>query len=53
MLERIAVEDRTYPEIVTAEWTMADETLEAIWPLEREEGEGWQPAVWTDERPEV
>lgn len=53
MLERIAVEDRPYPEIVTAEWTMADETLEAIWPLERQEGEGWQPAVWTDERPEV
>ena len=53
MLERIAVEDRPYPEIVTADWTMADETLASIWPLDRDEGDGWQPATWNDGRPEV
>lgn len=51
ILGRIAAEDRPYTELVTGDWTMADEMLATIWPIEREEGEGWQPARYTDGRP--
>lgn len=51
ILGRIAAEDRPYTELVTGDWTMADEMLETIWPVEREAGDGWQIARYTDGRP--
>ena len=51
ILGRVAAEDRPWTEIVTADWTMADELLASIWPVEREAGEGWQVARYTDGRP--
>jgi hypothetical protein len=51
LIGRVASEDRPWTEIVTADWTMANEMLEAIWPLERQEGEGWVEANYTDGRP--
>lgn len=51
ILSTIAAEDLPYSDIVTAEWTMADETLASAFPVQREEGEGWQRAVYTDGRP--
>ncbi len=51
ILERVAVEDRPWTELATADWTVADPLLASIWPLQRDEGEGWQPARYTDGRP--
>ncbi len=53
MLARIADEDRPWTELVTADWTLADPLLGQIWPLEREEGDGWTEARWTDARPDA
>ncbi len=54
MLERIAVENLSYVELMTGDWTMANETLGAIYPLDYpEDGEGWLPVHWTDGRPKA
>lgn len=52
ILERVANEDLPYTELVTADWTMANETLAQMWPVSYPDGaEGWQPATYTDARP--
>jgi len=52
MLERIATEDRPWTDVVTADWTMADERLATLWPLDYPPGvEGWRVAHYTDGRP--
>lgn len=52
VLARVASEDRPWTDAVTADWTMADDLLLDIWPLEAlEPGEGWRPARYTDGRP--
>ncbi|MCC6623616.1 MAG: DUF1592 domain-containing protein [Deltaproteobacteria bacterium] len=53
VVARVATEDRPWTELVTADWTMADATLEAIYPLAREAGPdaAWRPARYTDGRP--
>ncbi len=51
LIARVIAEDRPYAEIVTADWTMASALLGDIWPMSREDGEGWQPARYTDGRP--
>jgi hypothetical protein len=52
ILSRIAEEDLPYTEIVTGDWTMANELLGAAWPLTYPDGEtGWKPVSYTDNRP--
>jgi len=51
LMARVAASDRPWSEIVTADWTVADTLLEGIWPLDRDPGEGWQVARYTDGRP--
>lgn len=52
MVAEIARGDLPWTEAVTGDWTMADETLASVWPLERDgDGAGWQRARWTDARP--
>lgn len=51
VLAEVAANDLPWTDLVTADWTMADATLAAIWPLEREAGEGWTRARYTDGRP--
>ncbi len=52
LVARIVVTDRPFEEVVTADWTMADERLGAIWPVDYPEGAtGWQEVRWTDGRP--
>ncbi|MCP4809601.1 MAG: hypothetical protein GY884_30045, partial [Proteobacteria bacterium] len=51
LMARIAVEDRPWTDIVTAEGTMATELMEGAFPVTRDAGEGWQPATWNDARP--
>ena len=49
---RIAEEDLPYHQVVTADWTMANEVLGEIWPVNYPEGgEGWLPVQYTDSRP--
>lgn len=50
LVERVAVQDRPWTDLVTADFTMTDELLGQVWPVAREGG-GWQPSVWTDGRP--
>ena len=51
LVARVAVSDRSWDEVVTADHSVADERLASIWPLEREQGEGWTTARYTDGRP--
>lgn len=52
MLERIAAEDRPYTEWVTADWTMADEVLADVLPVEYPAGaQGWRASRYLDGRP--
>jgi hypothetical protein len=51
ILARVATTDRPWTDVATWDHTMANSMLEKVWPLEREEGDGWQPARWVDGRP--
>ncbi len=52
LVARVITEDLPYPTIVTADYTMANELLASVWPLDYPEGnEGWAPARYTDGRP--
>ena len=52
ILSEIVTQDLPWSDIVTADWTMANETLGAAWPLDYPEGEtGWQQVHYTDGRP--
>lgn len=52
ILARIADEDLPLTELVTGDWTMANEMLGRIWPLDYPDtASGWQIAHYTDERP--
>lgn len=49
---RIAVTDRSWTEVTTADTTMANELLGSIWPVEYPDGAaGWQEVSYTDGRP--
>ena len=52
LMARVVVEDRSWTEVVTAETTVANELLGAMWPLDYPAGgEGWQEVPYTDGRP--
>ena len=52
LLAQIAVEDAPYTDLVTVDWTMADERLAPAWPLDYPDGAtGWQKVHYTDGRP--
>lgn len=50
ILGHIAANDLPYTDLVTADWTMADENLAAAWPIDHQ-GSGWQESHYTDGRP--
>jgi len=50
MVGRVAREDLPFTELVTGDWTMADPTLSAIWPVEPV-SQGWGVSRYTDGRP--
>ena len=48
----VAAQDLPWTTVVTADWTMANETTAAMWPLDYPAGAtGWQQARYTDGRP--
>ena len=52
LMASVGASDTPWTEIITADYTMANELLLSIWPLESlEEGEGWRKARYTDGRP--
>ncbi|MDP2307208.1 MAG: hypothetical protein Q8P18_14375 [Pseudomonadota bacterium] len=51
ILGHVAAADLPWTDIVTADWTMADEITASIWPIDRPVGEGWQVSHYTDGRP--
>lgn len=52
LMAHIAAEDRPFSEIVTVDYTVADETLAAIWPLDYpSDATGWRVSRYTDDRP--
>ena len=49
---RVIVEDEPWTELVLADWTLSNEMLASIWPVDYpDEGEGWEVVQWTDGRP--
>jgi hypothetical protein len=54
LMAHVAVTDAPWTEIVTADYTMANELLASLWPLEYPEGgSGWRESRYTDGRPAV
>ena len=52
MFAHIVANELPYTEFVVGDWTMANELLAEIWPIEYpEDGEGWEVARYTDARP--
>jgi hypothetical protein len=52
LVGQVAATDRPWTEIVTADWTMANEVLGQIWPVDYPTGAtGWQEVQHTDGRP--
>jgi hypothetical protein len=52
VLAKIAEDDLPYSDIVTAEWTMADERIGVAFPTDYPaDGTGWQVVHYTDGRP--
>lgn len=52
MVARIADEDLPWTDAVAGDWTLADELLASVFPVDYPEGaEGWQVVRWTDGRP--
>jgi len=52
VLARVFVDDLPWPTVVTADWTMANEVLAGVWPLDYPDGAtGWRAAQYTDGRP--
>lgn len=51
LLRAIVAEDRPYSDIVLADHTMANALLADLYALDREEGEGWTRAWYSDGRP--
>jgi len=53
LIARVAASDLPYTTIVTADWTMTNELLEQVFPIERSGSaeEGWTEGTYTDGRP--
>lgn len=52
IISEVAENDLPFSTVLTADWTMANPTLETIWEIEREQQDaGWTRAVYTDGRP--
>lgn len=52
LLARVAQDDRPWTELVTADWTMTNDLLAAVWPVTPDApGPGWRPAHYDDGRP--
>lgn len=54
VVAEIASRDLSLDELVTGDWTMSNEVLAALWPLDRAtEGGAWRRSTYTDGRPKA
>ncbi len=52
LMAHVAASDRPWTEIVTADYTVANAMMGALWPVDYpDDGEGWEVARYTDGRP--
>lgn len=52
VLARVAADDLPWTDLVVADWTMANEVIGRIWPVDYPAGaSGWQQVRYTDGRP--
>lgn len=52
LMAHVGTRDEPWTNVVTADYTMANDLLGSLWPLAfAEEGEGWREARYTDGRP--
>ena len=51
LMADIVFNDKPWTEIVTADYTMANEITGEIWPIDYPGGTGWKVSHYTDERP--
>lgn len=51
LIEDIVTHDQPYTQIVTADYTMADPIVAAVWGMAHSDGAGWEHATWPDGRP--
>ncbi len=51
LLRSILEQGQPYSQIVLADHTMADPLLADVYALDRDDGDGWTPARYTDDRP--
>ncbi len=51
LMAYIATQDYPWTDIVTADYTLANEILAPIWPLDYPDGSGWQVSRYRDGRP--
>ena len=50
LIEYVVMNDRPYSEIVTADYTLADGNVAAVWGLDHDGGTAWTTTQWPDER---
>lgn len=52
LIERVVMDDRPYSEIVTADWTMADGVVAAVWGLQHSgDMDAWEKTSWQSTHP--
>jgi len=51
LMAHVAVHDLPWTEVVTADYTLANEVTAHIWPIDRSPGSGWTIGRYTDRRP--
>ncbi|HUJ57940.1 MAG TPA: hypothetical protein VLX92_05595 [Kofleriaceae bacterium] len=51
LIEDVVMNDRPYTEIVTADYTMADDIVAAIYGMPHGPGSDWERVAWPDGRP--
>lgn len=51
IMTNVLLHNEPWQNIVMADWTMANEILDPIWPITYSGPTGWERVSWTDERP--
>jgi hypothetical protein len=51
LMTEVIANDEPWTTIVLADWTMANDILAEIWPLDYSGDGNWSTATWTDQRP--
>ncbi len=50
LIEHVVMTDRPYAEVVTADYTLANDTVAAVWDIPYEGTGGWEVTAWDDGR---